>query len=99
MDNYSIGIKLINDNHHEEDSISVIYLCDQIQKEITIISYYQIQKTRTIDISNVDSFCDVYFVISQDCFLKIINDYEQVIPWDISLKNFLIRYDLLEWLI
>ena len=73
MDNYSIGIKLINDN---EKDISVIYLCDQIQKEITIISYYQIQKTRTSNISNVDSFCDVYFVISHDCFLKIINDYE-----------------------
>lgn len=97
MDNYSIGI-IINNNYNEQD-ISVIYLCDHIQREITIISYYQIQKTRTVDISSVDSFCDFYFIISRDCFLKILNDYEKEIPWDVSLKNFLIHYDLLEWLI
>lgn len=91
-----MGIKLLP---KEVESISVIYLCDYQSKEVDIINCFQFDNIRTIQIVDIEPYADVFFSISFDTFYRIKSDYNAKINFDLSLKNFLIYYNLDEWAI
>jgi hypothetical protein len=91
-----MGIKLLP---REVENISVIYLCDFKSKEVDIINCFQFENIRTIGIVNVEPYTDIFFNIDFETFFKIKSDYNSKINFDVSLKNFLIYYNLEEWAI